>query len=426
AEQTCLLPEKGVLYSGLEDESDESLKLAASAAVKALSGKKIETIKITLEKKAYTNAVVQGLILGGYVFDKYKSKPATGVKTAVIEGGDSEAASQAMAVAEAINYTRDIINTTPDDATPEVMASLSTELAKNNDLGCVILDEEQMKQQNMNALLAVSRASVNEARLCHLSYTPKNAKAKVVIVGKGLTYDSGGLSLKPSDFMATMKSDKSGGCAAMGIINAVSMLGLDVEVHAVIGAVENMIGGDAYKPDDVLIAKNGKSIEVKNTDAEGRLVLADCLGYAQENIGECDALLDIATLTGACAVGLGEYTSGIMTHNTDMVCSMQKAAGQSGENIAYLPFNRYLPKLLKSEVADVCHIASSRYGGAITAACFLDEFIDEGNKDKWVHIDIAGPAYVEKPWGYNPHGASGAGVALGVEFIKNMTQKDSK
>ena len=181
-----------------------------------------------------------------------------------------------------------------------------------------------------------------------------------------------------------------------------------------------MIGGDAYKPDDVLTAKNGKTIEIRNTDAEGRLVLADCLCYAQDEIKDLDYILDFATLTGACVVGVGQYTSGIMGNNISLNDKVVKSALDCGELAATLPFNRYLKKTIKSEIADICNISSTRYGGAITAGMFLDNFIAEKNKQKWVHVDIAGPAFVESSWGYNPHGASGAGVRMAIEFIKSV------
>ena len=176
----------------------------------------------------------------------------------------------------------------------------------------------------MGAFLAVNRASCNPPRLIHLSYKPKGATKRVVLVGKGLTYDCGGLSLKPADYMVTMKADKSGGCAVMEIIRAIARLGANVEVHSIVGAAENMIGGNAYKPDDVLYSREGKSIEVRNTDAEGRLVLADCLSYAQDL--KPDILIDFATLTGACVVALGEYTSGIMGHNDKLKLEFEKIA----------------------------------------------------------------------------------------------------
>lgn len=419
-EQSCLLPEKGVLYVGLEEFDSESIKIAAATAMKALRGKQVKSIKVNIEAQKHTFDVVVGLMLGDYKFEKYRSIKSKPVQKCYLVNADANAVTQAIIVADATNYTRDIINTTPEDATPEVMASLSAELANTNGLNCIVLDEEGIKSEGMNALLAVARASVHKPKVIHLSYVPKDVKKKVAIVGKGLTYDSGGLSLKPGDFMTTMKSDKSGACASLGIIKAVSEMREPVEVHVVIGAVENMIGGNAYKPDDVLKSKSKKTIEVKNTDAEGRLVLADCLTYVQQKVDNIDYLLDFATLTGACAVGVGEYTNGVMSHSKKMIKKLNKASEKSGEMMAHLPFNRFLKKLLKSEIADVCHIASSRYGGAITAAWFLDEFIEDKYKQKWAHIDIAGPAYVEKEWGYNPHGASGAGVNLGIEFIKGI------
>ena len=423
-EQSCLLPEKGELYVGLEEYDSESLKIAAATAIKALRGKKIDSVKVQLDDAKHSYDVALGLELGSYSFDRYKGKKTHRIKEVVMLNAHAKAIDEAMVVASSINYTRDLVNTPPDDATPKILASMSLELAKDSLLNCVVLDEKEMQKEQMHTLLAVSRASSHPARLIHLSHTPKNAKKKIVIVGKGLTYDSGGLSLKPSDFMNTMKSDKSGGCTAIGLIKAVEEMNLPVEVHAIVGAVENMIGGNAYKPDDVLQSKSGKTIEVKNTDAEGRLVLADCLTYAQQKIDDIDLLLDFATLTGACAVGVGEYTSGVMTHSQKVLKKVHKGSKKSGEMVAHLPFNRFLKKLIKSEIADVCHIASSRYGGAITAAHFLDEFIEDKNKNRWAHIDIAGPAYVEKEWGYNPHGASGAGVQLGMAIIKNMCKKD--
>jgi leucyl aminopeptidase len=244
-------------------------------------------------------------------------------------------------------------------------------------------------------------------------------------VGKGLTYDSGGLSLKPADYMVTMKSDKSGGSAVIGILKAVAEMKLPIEVHGFVGAVENMIGGDAYKPDDVLIAKNGKTIEVRNTDAEGRLVLADTLCYAQQEV-KADYIFDFATLTGACVVGVGHYTSGVMGNCEEMKSLVVNAAKNAGEFATALDFNRYLKKTLKSDIADICNISNTRYGGAITAGQFLSEFIDENHAQKWAHIDIAGPAFVEHAWGENPVGASGAGVRMMLSLLEDLVSSAQK
>ena len=431
-EEVAFLPEKRRIYVGTSLDHDE-IRIATAKAVQTLKNKKFKRAKIGvyIQNCPITNikAVTEGAILGDYEFTKFKSKKSEGGLDEIVMANEEyadksftiqnaqKAIEEATIVAETTNLVRDIVNTPPNEIYPESFAKLATQLASEEGIEVQVLDEKDLENEKMGAFLAVARASANPPRLVHLSYKPQNPKAKIAIVGKGLTYDSGGLSLKPSDYMVTMKSDKSGASAALGIILAAKKLELPVEIHAILGLAENMVGGNAYKPDDILTAKNGKTIEVKNTDAEGRLVLADSLCYAQEKV-EPDYIIDIATLTGACVVALGEYTTGVMGHSDELKETMLKAAKSSGELAAELPFNRYLPKLLKSEDADICNISSSRYGGAITAALFLSEFIEEKNKDKWLHLDIAGPAYVQKAWGYNPYGASGAGVRMVIKWLQ--------
>jgi leucyl aminopeptidase len=440
-DETCFLPEKKRLYVGAASLDHDDIRSAYAAAIRALRKTKAETIRsgLYLGKCSAQNvkAMAEGMVLGDYEYDAYRSEKAKHpVKKVFIccedfngKAIDCEKAKgyveSAVTVAQAVNYTRSLVNTPPDDMTPAELARKAQSLAEANGLECTVLDEKGIEAENMGAFLAVSRASAHPPRLIHLAYKPENPKFRIALVGKGLTYDSGGLSLKPSDYMVTMKADKSGACAVLGILKAVSELGLPIEVHGIVGATENMIGGDAYKPDDVLTAKNGTTIEVRNTDAEGRLVLADCLCYAQEKVAP-DYLLDFATLTGACVVALGEYTTGVMGHDRGLKHSFSKAAANAGELTGTLPFNRYLKKLLKSEIADICNISSSRYGGAITAALFLDRFIDDAYKDKWLHLDIAGPAYVEKPWGYNPAGASGTGVRMSVKWFEQILKEARK
>jgi len=441
-DETVLLPESKKLFVGADSINANDIRSASANAVKALmnSSYKIAKMAIYLNHPKCTSVVraqVEGLLLGGYKFERYKSKKSDSglhkIRLSMEEynGFEIDIASiqrtinKAITTAEAVNFTRDIINTAPDDCYPETMADIAKELCENSKLECNILGEKEMEAENMGALLAVARASRHEPKLIHISYKPENPKAVVSIIGKGLTYDSGGLSLKPSDFMVTMKADKSGGSAVLGIMKAVEELNLPIEVHGFVGAVENMIGGDAYKPDDVLRAKNGKTIEVRNTDAEGRLVLADTLCYAQEQV-KADYIFDLATLTGACVVGLGNYTIGVMGFNNEPVSRVIYSADMlSGELTAKLPFNRYLKKTLKSEIADICNISNTRYGGAITAGMFLGEFIDEHHKDRWAHLDIAGPAFVEHAWGENPHGASGAGVRTIVRLLEKLARGEA-
>lgn len=422
--EVLVLPEKKRVYVGIEKIDSENIKTATATIIKSLKKYKFESIEITPPNTKDENILIsffEGFILGDYEFDKYKSEKAKHPikRIAINSKRDFEKIiKEAKIRANTINFVRDVINSVPDEITPAKLASFAEEVAKENKLECKIYDENYLFENGYNAFYSVGKASSNPPRLIHLTYKPKNAKRKIVLVGKGLCYDSGGLSLKPAEYMVTMKSDKSGAVTVLGIIKAVSELGLDIEVHAILGAAENMIGGNAYKPDDVLRAKNGKTIEVRNTDAEGRLVLADCLCYADEEIKEYDEIYDFATLTGACVVGLGEYTAGIMGYNQEKIEKIIENAKKAGENIAYLPFNKYLKKLLKSNIADICNIASSRYGGALTAGLFLSEFVKD--TDKWTHLDIAGPAFVEKEWGYNPYGASGFGVDTFINYLKSL------
>ncbi len=424
-ESVALLPELKKIYVGCEGNDYDSVAIAASTGIKKFNSTKFKSAKIVLEKLSL-KALVEGTLLGSYTFDKYKSKKEKCKKQELnicvdkISSKLQNIFDESIIISKAVNKTRTMVNTTPEDFYPGVMANVAKDIADESNLHCKIRGEEYLEKNDMNAMLSVGRASIHESKLIHLSYKPKNAKKKVVLVGKGLTYDSGGLSLKPADYMVTMKLDKSGGCAVLGIMSAIAKLNLPIEIHGIVGAVENMIGGDAYKPDDVLTAKNGKTIEVRNTDAEGRLVLADCLCYAQDEIKNIDYIFDFATLTGACVVGVGEYTTGIMGNSTNLKREVVSHATEAGEYATSLPFNRFLKKTIKSQIADISNMASTRYGGAITAGLFLDNFINEENKEKWIHFDIAGPAYSEKAWGYNPYGGTGAGVRMTLEFLKNI------
>lgn len=441
-DETCLLLGENRLYVGAESLSTQDLRTATASAIKALKNTQYRAIKIATYLQAENDpstirAMVEGFILGGYSFENYKSKKNTkGIKEVTLCLDDysqytievkeaSLAMHHGQIVADATNFTRNIVNQTPDDCYPEVMGEIAKSMAKETGLKCTILKPKHLEKEKMQTLLAVARASRHTPRVIHLSHKPRNPLCTVTLVGKGLTYDSGGLSLKPADYMVTMKSDKSGGSAVIGILKAVAEMKLPIEVHGFVGAVENMIGGDAYKPDDVLIAKNGKTIEVRNTDAEGRLVLADTLCYAQQEV-KADYIFDFATLTGACVVGVGHYTSGVMGNAEEMKSLVVNAAKNAGEFATALDFNRYLKKTLKSDIADICNISNTRYGGAITAGQFLSEFIDENHAQKWAHIDIAGPAFVEHAWGENPVGASGAGVRMMLTLLEDLVLNAQK
>ncbi len=430
-DQVCTLHEHALLVCGIEKTGTDHLRSASASAARSIAGFEYKSAKIQQYFLKNAQPIVEGFILGSYSYQRYKSEPKTAACETLYLASDSfndeviafdlleEAVNTAVIIANATNFTRDLVNTTPDDMYPQIMAEVAQKLSEENTLECTTLDEQMLEAEKMEAILSVGRASIHKPRLIHIAYKPENPKATISLIGKGLTYDSGGLSLKPAASMVTMKMDKAGACAVLGMLKAVSELGLPVEVHGFIGAAENMVDGSAYKPDDVLRARNGKTIEVRNTDAEGRLVLADVLSYAQDTV-KSDYIFDYATLTGACVVALGPYTTGMMGHNNHLKHKFQKATASSGELIGSLPFNDHLKKLIKSEIADVCNIASKPYGGAITAALFLDHFITDEMKSKWLHFDIAGPAYTESTWDVNPHGGTGAGVRMSVSFIKSL------
>ncbi|OPX27037.1 MAG: leucyl aminopeptidase [Campylobacteraceae bacterium 4484_166] len=424
-ENFVFLSQQRVFIVAFETIDKNNTKIGLSIATREL--KKTNFTNLFIEFDRFISSAVMGAYLGAYEFDRYKSKKTKKSMSLNIISDDitqdtKDNIKENIIISDAVNMVRDFVNTAPDDFYPKIMANKAKEIANTNGLQCDIYSDDYFNSHGMGAIMAVGRASRHKSKLIHMRYSPATATTKkIVLVGKGLTYDSGGLSLKPSDYMAGMKSDKSGGCVVLALMSTIAKLKLPIEVHGIVGAVENMIGGDAYKPDDVLVAKNGKTIEVKNTDAEGRLVLADCLCYAQDTIDDISLIIDFATLTGACVVGVGNYTTGIMGNNDMLKYNMVQKANISGEFATSLPFNRYLKKQLKSDIADISNIASSRYGGAITAGLFLDQFIEDRYKQKWLHCDIAGPSFVDEIWGVNPKGASGAGVRMCLEFLKDFS-----
>lgn len=422
------------VYVGLENKEMESYASAATATFKLIKNLKLQDASLNFKglDDGVQTAILQGFLLGSYEFSGYKSKKEdepNHCATIHCLGLRESLLQRAMTICSKVNFVRDIVNTPPNIANSIFLSELAQnetiKLAKkhkNAEITATLRSNSYMEEQKMGAFLAVNQASNYPAYLAHLTYKPKTTKKKVmkkvVIVGKGLVYDTGGLSLKPADYMTTMKADKGGACAVLGAFLASVELGLEIELHAIMGITDNAIGKNAYRPDDVLISREKKSIEVKNTDAEGRLVLADCLSYAQDL--DADIIIDFATLTGACVVALGEYTSGVMGFNEELKQKFVESALHSGELAHTLPFNTHLKKLIESKIADVNNASSSRYGGAITAGLFLAEFIRDEYKDKWLHVDIAGPAYVEKEWGVNPYGASGVGVRSCVEFLSTL------
>jgi leucyl aminopeptidase len=321
---------------------------------------------------------------------------------------------QGRIVGESVNFARDLVNAPPNDMNPPALASAAKAEAQKHRVHCAVWDKKKIAAERMELFLAVNRGSGFEPRLVHLAHKPKGAKKRVVFVGKGLTFDSGGLCIKPAGSMVDMKCDMAGAATTIGIVLAAARLGLPVEVHGVVGSTENMTGADAYRPGDVFTSREGKTVEIINTDAEGRLVLADVLSWATTL--EPDFLVDHATLTGACMVALGPYTAGFFAGDEELARRYLSAAEQDGELFWRLPLQKELRSSLDSEVADVKH-TGSRLGGAITAALFLQEFVGEC---RWAHVDIAGPAFVDHPFGRSPKGGTGFGISTGVRFLEAL------
>jgi leucyl aminopeptidase len=310
-------------------------------------------------------------------------------------------------MAGATAFARDLVSEPANRFTPEVMASEARSLAKQYGFTLEVLNEKECAKLGMGAYLAVAQGSHNPPRFLHFTYRPKGARFHLGVVGKGLTFDAGGISLKPADGMGAMKSDMSGSAAVMGFLKAVGELKPKVAVDAVMAMCENMPGGGAYRPGDILTSASGKTVEVLNTDAEGRLTLADALWYIQRS--KPDALIDLATLTGACVVALGPDFSGAMGNDPSHTKAVLAAAAEAGDEVWQLPLPPAYKKFIKSDLADVANISRVRWGGALTAGLFLKEWVDEGMP--WVHLDIAGPALRDED-GTDAHRGEGSGVGV--------------
>ncbi|MFV8751202.1 leucyl aminopeptidase family protein [Nannocystaceae bacterium ST9] len=366
--------------------------------------------------------VAEGLSLAGYVYDRYlgdeKRKPGKlETATVIAELAWTGATERGRTIARSIALARDLGNGPAELVTPTFLAQTASELAAElhgagHDVGCEVFDVDECERRGMGLFLAVGRGSEEPAKFIHLTYKPKvPSKGRVILIGKGVTFDSGGYSLKPTDGMMGMKLDMAGAAAVIASIDAIARLELPYEVHAISAAAENMVSGRAYRLGDVFRASNGKTVEINNTDAEGRLTLADALVFAAKL--EPDLVIDFATLTGACVVALGPHIAGVMTRDDALASGFVGAASRAGEEMWRLPLPKPLMSMLDSKIADLRN-TGERYGGALTAGLFLEQFA-EGKR--WMHVDIAGPALVEKPFGINLEGGSGFPVATIVEFL---------
>jgi len=409
-----------VALVAVADPTDrESLRRAAGAATRQLTGVGSIALALPVRDTDDVAAVAEGALLGAYAYTRYHELPAAKRPAQEIQVVTSQARSaaakaavaRAEVVAAAVHGVRDLVNTPPLDLYPAAFADIAKAAAKGTKVKVTVLDEKELASGGYGGLVAVGQGSSRPPRLVKLSWSPARAKRSVALVGKGITFDSGGLSIKPAKGMETMKSDMAGAAAVLHTVLAAAALKLPVAVTGYLCLAENMPSGTAQRPSDVITQKGGTTVEVLNTDAEGRLVLADGLVAACEE--KPDVVLDIATLTGAQVVALGTRVSGVMG-TEEVRAAVVAAAGEAGEQFWPMPLPEELRAGLTSQVADLANVSADRNGGMLTAGIFLREFV---GSTPWAHLDIAGPAFNESAaWGYTPKGGTGVGVRtmLGV------------
>lgn len=403
--------------------SAEALRRAAGAATAKLAGNSKVTVALPADSAVRVTAVAEGSTIGTYAFAGHKSSDENGSEdSANIElriltsVADADALTQrASVVARATFITRDLVNTAPSHLYPATFADEIEALVDHSKISVTVYDEVALAEGGFGGLLGVGQGSANPPRLVKLEYAPADAKGHVSLVGKGITFDTGGISLKPAGSMETMKSDMAGAATVGGVLYAVAELGLDVKVTGWLAMAENMPSSTGIKPSDILTIRGGTTVEVMNTDAEGRLVLADALVAATEE--NPDVVVDIATLTGAAMVALGNRTTGLM--GADQVrAELSKAAATTGENVVEVPIPEEARAGFDSNVADMKN-TGERFGGMQGAAAFLRDFVGE---TPWAHLDIAGPSFNESsPRGYTPKDATGTMVRTLIEFVANRT-----
>ncbi len=416
-----------VLLLGLgkkEKFDEEQLRRAVSSAHKVIKKNGIKSYLSPLAElgKAGNSrnlfVVAESMYLSDYVFDKYKTtgkedkKEVASVSLWTKSKGDAKAVKRAEVVARATNYARDLVNSPPNIVYPEYLAKEAKKLA-SKDVKVTVFGPKELAKIGCGGLLAVGKGSIRGPRLIIIDYHPKGAKGSLAVVGKGVTFDSGGLNIKPGAYMTTMKCDMSGSAVSIGVVKAASELGLKKRVIGVMTCAENMPSERSYRPDDIIKMYSGKYVEIGNTDAEGRMCLADALAYTEKKI-KPDVMINFATLTGACVVALGYHTAGMMTTDDGLANQFYAAGERSGDRVWRLPLWDDYKKHMDSAIADVSNISDGRSAGAITAGIFLQHFVE---KTPWVHFDIAATAFLKKAKYYNPKDGTGAGIRMVMEYL---------
>lgn len=427
-------PEKRLALLGLgsqEGMTVEKFRRAYSAVTKTCNKKKIKDVNVlvpefaALAKDDLIRGVVEGLLISNYVFNNLKHDAIKEDKTVLLEkitlvgAGKNELdlAEKYATISHAVDLVRDLVNGNADDVTPQYLAAVAQGLAKTcKRVKTTVFDKKRIEKEKMGLLLAVNRGSSRDPAFIILEYkgNPKSSD-RTVIVGKGITFDTGGLNLKPTGGMEAMKCDMAGAAAVLGIIQAASALGLKINVTGVIPTTENCIGSKSYKPGDVYKGYAGKTVEIGNTDAEGRLVLADALAYAVDHL-KPTRIIDLATLTGAVEVALGNEATGLLSNNDVLADLLIRFGSETNERVWRLPLHEEYKEQLKSDVADI-KSTGGRQAGCITAAIFLQEFV---GKTPWAHLDIAGTAFLSEAKRYLPKHATGVGVRLIIALLESL------
>jgi len=422
-----------LLGLGKEEKADaESLRRAYSNAVRTAQNKKAKTANFVVpemkagQREEFILGIAEGVFLTNYAFthlkhDTLKENPAVLLEKIGFIGLDKKEGAyldRVKTIASGVYFVRELVNGNADDITPRMLADTALSFEKASPkLKTTIFDKKKLEQEKMGLLLAVARASPHDPYLIQTSYKGNpRSKEHIVLVGKGITYDTGGLSLKPTDGMLTMKCDMSGAATVLGAVLTAASLGLKVNVTAVAPVAENCIGSKSYKLGDVYRSYSGKTIEVNNTDAEGRLVLADALSYTVQHL-KPTCIIDVASLTGAIVVALGEEISGFYANDDRMANELMSASKKTGELLWRMPLYPDYLESFKSDIADMVN-SGGRDAGSIKAALFLQEFV---GTIPWVHIDFAGPCYLTKPKFYNPIKGTGSGLRLLVDFLERRS-----
>ncbi len=407
-----------LLLVGTGDGSASSLFAAAGQAGRTARSRGAATVQLDLGGQHF-ESVFQGYAAGNYHYDRYKPEAErTRATESLTLTGTGTDVGRATTLARYVSWTRDLVNGPPADIYPDSLAHEAGKLAKLDHTTVTVWGADELRKNNCVGIIAVGQGSSRDPRLIHVSYRPPGAKAHICLVGKGITFDAGGLSIKPTGGMLTMKCDMGGAATMLGVVGAVADIGAPVAVDCFIGSAENMLGADAYKLMDVLTYDNGVTVEIHNTDAEGRLVLADALIQASRVEGATH-IIDAATLTGACAIATGPDFAGLFTPDDALADDLMRHASANGDGLFRLPYHEPYKSMLKSDVAQIKNVGG-REGGATTAALFLSHFVGEGKR--WAHLDIAGNSFMDKPHGIYPSGGTGENVRGLVSWIEELGQ----